>query len=134
MVIIPFVFEHKTEMVLTYSTRIEDANVAPMTPVNNALKQNSLVLELSLLFRVVVAEAVTLLVEVFDELLLDEVGVAGMVPTTLVRVIVAEGTPPEVERSEGNTLVVLMTEKFASKIWNVPLRLFTSPSTGVDEC
>lgn len=105
-----------------------------MAPASRTPKLNSLVLE-PLLFPVVVAEAVALLVEVFDEglLLLDKVGEAGMVPTTLVRVIVAEGTPPDVERLEGNTLVELMTEKFASKIWNAPLRLFTSPSTGVDE-
>ena len=105
-----------------------------MAPASRTPKVNSRVLE-PLLFPVVVAEAVALLVEVFDEglLLLDKVGEAGMVPTKLVRVIVAEGTPPDVERLEGNTLVELMTEKFASKIWNAPLRLFTSPSTGVDK-
>ena len=121
-------------MILTYNPRNVSAYNVPTTAVRTTLKPNCPTLESPFIWMLVVVVG-TASLEVSDEelLLLDEVGEAGIVPTTLVRVIVAEGTPPDVERLEGNTLVELMTEKFASKIWNAPLRLFTSPSTGVDE-
>ena len=120
-------------MILTYNPRKVSAYNVPTTVVRTTLRPNCPILESPFIWTLVVAVGAAAL-EVSDEelLLLDEVGEAGIVPTTLVRVIVAEGTPPDVERLEGKTLVVLMSWKFESRIWNIPLRLFASPSTGMD--
>ena len=45
--------------------------------------------------------------DVEEELLESDVDRGGIVPTTLVRVIVADGMPPEVDRRVGNAVDIV---------------------------